>query len=376
MSIEVKVVETRKDLKQFVKMPFALYKGHPLWVPQLIRDEIETFTPGKNPAYEYAETKLFIAFKDGKPVGRIAGILNHAANKKYNAKNLRFGWFDTIDNYDVASALFHAAEQWGKEKGMETLTGPHGFTDLDPEGMLVEGFDQLPTISVYYNYPYYPEFTTKYGFEKEVDYVEFKSLPPHETGIPQKLLNLGERIRERSGLQVYKFKSRRDVMKRSEIIFRLLDSAFEEIYGSVPLNEQQIRYYVKKYMPFVNKELIMLALDQKGEAVGFMITLPSLSRAFQKAKGRLFPFGWFHILRALNRFEILDFYLAGIKKEYRGQGVDLLMVLEIVKAALRKGVVHAESNPELEDNKKVQAQWKYFNPTQHKRRRIFRKKID
>jgi len=276
----------------------------------------------------------------------------------------------------VASALFHAAEQWGKEKGMETLTGPHGFTDLDPEGMLVEGFDQLPTISVYYNYPYYPEFTTKYGFEKEVDYVEFKSLPPHETGIPQKLLNLGERIRERSGLQVYKFKSRRDVMKRSEIIFRLLDSAFEEIYGSVPLNEQQIRYYVKKYMPFVNKELIMLALDQKGEAVGFMITLPSLSRAFQKAKGRLFPFGWFHILRALNRFEILDFYLAGIKKEYRGQGVDLLMVLEIVKAALRKGVVHAESNPELEDNKKVQAQWKYFNPTQHKRRRIFRKKID
>ncbi|UCH93528.1 MAG: hypothetical protein JSV88_25095 [Candidatus Aminicenantes bacterium] len=376
MSVDLREVETRRELKKFVKVPFDIYKGDPYWVPQLIMDEMEIFNPKKNPAYENADTRLFLAYKDGKAVGRIAGILSHVANKKYNTKNLRFGWFDTINDYEVAAALLEAVEKWGKELGLETMTGPHGFTDLDPEGMLVEGFDQLPTISVYYNYPYYPEFMEKYGYEKEIDYVEFRSIAPQETGIPPKLVRLGERIKQRSGIRAHKFKNKRELKKRAVDLFYLLDEAFEEIYGSVPLSENQIKYYIQKYFSFVDKDLIQLAMDENGKAIGFMIAMPNLSKGFQKAKGRLFPFGWFHILKALKNYEVLDFYLAGIKKSYRGQGVDLLMVLEVVQAALEKGVKYAESNPELETNKKIQAQWKYFNPTQHKRRRIYRKKIE
>lgn len=375
MSVEIREVETKKELKTFIKVPFEIYKGDPYWVPPLIMDDLDTFTPEKNPAYESADARLFLAYKDGKAVGRIIGILSHAANDKYNTKNLRFGWFDTINDYDVARSLLMTVEKWGKELGMETMTGPHGFSDLDPEGMLVEGFDQLPTISVYYNFPYYPEFVEKYGFKKEIDYLEFRSVNPQETGIPPKLLRLGARIKERSGIRVHKFKSKRELKKRTVDLFHLLNEAFEEIYGSVPLSEKQILYYVKKYFSFVDKDLIQLAVDDKDEAVGFMIAMPSLSKGFQKAKGRLFPFGWFHILRALKNYEVLDFYLAGIKKSYRGQGIDLLMVLEVLQSALKKGVKYAESNPELETNKKIHAQWKYFNPTQHKRRRIYRKDI-
>jgi len=375
MSVEIRLVETKRELKTFVKVPFEIYKGDPYWVPPLIMDDLETFNPEKNPAFEHAEAKLFLAYKNGKVAGRIAGILSHAANDKYNTKNLRFGWLDTINDYEVARSLLLAVENWGKELGLETMTGPHGFSDLDPEGMLVEGFDQLPTISVYYNFPYYPEFVEKYGFEKEIDYLEFRSVNPQETGIPPKLLRLGERIKERSGVKIHKFKSKRELKQRTVDLFHLLNEAFEEIYGSVPLSEKQIYYYVKKYFTFVDKDLIQLAVNEQDEAVGFMIAMPSLSKGFQKAKGRLLPFGWFHILRSLKNYEVLDFYLAGIKKSYRGQGIDLLMVLEVLQAALKKGVKYAESNPELETNKKIHAQWKYFNPTQHKRRRIYKKNI-
>ncbi|MCX6584454.1 MAG: hypothetical protein NT166_30150 [Candidatus Aminicenantes bacterium] len=375
MSIEIRTVETKKDLKTFVKVPFDIYKGNDCWVPQLIREEMEIFDRKKNPAFDSADCRLFIAYKDGKPVGRIAAILSYAANEKYNAKNLRFGWFDATDDYEVARALFDTAEAWGRELGMETFTGPHGFTDLDPEGMLVEGFDQLATIAVYYNHAYYVDMVEKYGFEKEIDYVEFKALPPYEEGIPPKLLRLGDRIKERSGIQILKFKNKRHVMKHAGAIFYLLDEAYEELYGAVPLTEKQINYYVKKYISFADKDLLKLALDENGDAIGFLVAMPSLSRAFQKAKGRLFPFGWYHILRGLKNYDILDFYLAGIKKKYRGLGVDLLMVLEVVKVAMGKGIKFSESNPELETNKKIQAQWKYFNPTLHKRRRIYKKKI-
>jgi hypothetical protein len=376
MSVEIREVEKKKELKTFVKLPFGIYKGNDYWVPQLTKFEMEVFDKKKNPAYESAETRLFLAYKEGKPVGRIAGILSHAANDKYKTKNLRFGWFDTIEDYEVTKALFDAVEAWGKELGMETITGPHGFTDLDQEGMLVEGFDQLPTIAVYYNHPYYSELVEKYGFEKEVDYLEYKAKPPGEERMPPRLLKLGERIKERSGIKILKFKNKKALLNRAEEIFRVLDEAFEEIYGAVPLSEKQIRYYVDQYFPFVDKDFIQAAANEKDEIVGFMISLPSLSRAFQKAKGRLLPFGWFHIWRALKKFEILDFYLAGIKKAYRGQGIDLLMVLAMADPIHKKGIKYCESNPELETNKKIQAQWKYYNPIQHKRRRIYRKKIN
>jgi hypothetical protein len=375
MSIDIKEVVTKKDIKEFIKVPFSIYKDDENYVPPLIMDEMDTFNKKKNPAFETAEARMFIAYKDGKPAGRIAGILSHIANEKYNTKNIRWGWFDSIEDFDVAHTLFKLVEDWGKELGMETLTGPHGFSDLDPEGMLIEGFDQLPTIAVYYNYPYYVDFAEKYGFQKDIDYVEFRSLAPKKGEIPPKLLRLGERIKERSKIRVIKFKSKRDAMKYGKAVFDVLDDAFEEIYGSVPLTQKQVQYYIKKYISLVDKDMLTLAVDENNHAVGFMIAMPSFSEAFQKAKGKLFPFGFIYVLKALRNYEVLDFYLAGVRKKYRGHGIDLLMVLEAAKAAGEKGVVYVESNPELESNKKIQAQWKYFNPTQHKRRRIFKKAI-
>ncbi len=376
MPVDVRVVETKKDLKRFVKLPFMVFRDNPYWVPQLIKEDLEIFNRKKNPAYNSAETKLFLAYKNGKPVGRIAGILSHAANRKYKTKNLRFGWFDTIEDYEVADSLFNAVENWGKELGLATITGPHGFTDLDPEGMLVEGFDQLPTIAVYYNHPYYPVFTDRYGFKKEVDYLEFKAVPPNEKTMPDKLLRIGEKIKERSSIKILKFKSKKELKPVIGKVFKLIDEAFEEIYGSVPITEQQMSYYVKKFFPMVDKDLLQVAVNDKGEPVGFMLALPSLSKGFQKAKGRLFPFGWYHILKAVKgKNDVVDFYLAGIKKKYRGLGIDLLMVLETTKETMRRKIAIVESNPELENNQKIQAQWKYFNTTNHKRRRIYKKEI-
>ncbi|HEC11780.1 MAG TPA: hypothetical protein ENI80_00760 [Acidiferrobacteraceae bacterium] len=373
--LEIKRVSNRRELKTFIGVPFTLYQDSPYWVPPLISDDLATFNPKKNPAYETAQTRLFVAYRDGVPVGRIAAILNYAANKKYQTKNLRFGWFDTINELEVARSLFAAVEAWARELGMETLTGPHGFCDFDPQGMLTQGYDQLPTIATYYNYPYYVELTVRCGFEKEVDYVEFLTPAPTKTGIPPKLERIAKRVRERSKLKVVNFKNKRQLLKRAPELFQLVDETFEEIYGSVPLSEKQMRYYIKKYISFVNYRTVKIAVNERDEMVGFMLAMPSLSRGFQKAKGRLLPLGWWHILKSLRSYDVLDFYLAGIRSQYRGTGVDLLMQLQMIEVALDLGFNAAESNPELESNKKVQAQWKYFNPVLHKRRRIFRKRV-
>jgi len=376
MAVEIKEVLNKADLKRFVMLPFSLYKNHPLWVPQLIRDEMEIFDKVKNPAFEYSDSQLFMAYKEGKLVGRIAAIDNRAANQKYGTKNLRFGWFDSIDDPEVAAALFAAAEKWATELGHETLTGPHGFCDLDPQGMLVEGFDHLPTIAGYYNHPYYPGLLEALGFAKEIDYVEFRATVPRDmSAFPEKLVRLADRIRERGNLRLLEFKKKKDILDRAVELFHLLDEAFDEIYGSVPLTERQIHYYVKKYFSFVDKDLIQAVVNDKDEMIGFMIAMPSLSNAFRKADGRLFPLGWWHLLRAFKNNDVLDFYLAGIKKSYRGLGVDLLMVVNMARTAVAKGFRFTESNQELETNNKIQAQWKYFDPIQHKRKRIFKKSL-
>ncbi len=375
MKPDIKIVKTKNDLKKFIKVPYGIFKDNPYWVPPLVKDERELFNKKKNPSYENAETKLFIAYQNGKPVGRIAGIASYAANEKYNTKNLRFGWFDTINDYDVAQTLFKAVETWGKELGMETLTGPHGFTDLEPEGMLIKGFDTLPTIVGYYNFPYSPQFTEKYGFTKDIDYFEFLTPAPLETGVPEKLLRIAERVKQRSSIRILELKSKKEVMAYGEAIFRLIDEAFEEIYGTVPFTERQIQYNVKKYISLLDKDLIKLAVNEEDELVGFLFTVPSLSKAFQKGKGKLFPLGWYYILKAFKSNDVLDFYMAGVKKKYQGKGVDLLMVIEIVKTAVERGYKYAESNLELETNTKVQAMWKPFNPKRHRERRIYKKNI-
>ena len=373
--ISVKVVETKQDLHRFVRFANKLYHGVSNWIPPLTRDEVETFHPKKNPAFENAESRLFLALRDNRPVGRIAAILSHAANRKYKSKNVRFGWFECENDPAVSSALFSAVATWAGERHMESITGPQGFTDLDPQGLLIEGFDKFPTVASNYNQPYYQKLIEDLGFEKEIDYVEYTCDVPHENGVPEKLQRIAQRVKERGNLRLVQYKSRKELIKRAPEIFMTLNEAFEEIYGTVPLTAKQIDYYVKKYITFVHPGLVKVVENQAGELVGFLITMPSLTRAFMKAKGRLFPLGWFHLLRALKQYKILDFYLAGIKNSYRGTGVDLLMAIDITNTAVDFGFERSESNLELENNTKVQAQWKYFNPIQHRRRRIFRKKL-
>jgi hypothetical protein len=376
MSVRIVPVASRRDLKRFVKFPMELYRGNPYWIPQLTRDEMELLTPAKNPAFENAEAQPFLALRDGKIVGRIAAILSHAANRKWGTKNLRFSWFDTIDDLEVAKALFAAVETWGRERGMDTLTGPHSFTDLDPEGMLVMGFEELGTIATSYNHAYYAGLVEACGFSKDVDYVEFQALPPEGAQLPEKIVKLAEWGKKRNNFRVLKYTSiRKAKAERAGQLFDLLDESFEELYGTVPLTRRQKEWFVNKYLSHVNLDFIEMVVNEGDEMIGFMIAMPSMSRAFQKARGRLLPFGLFHILRALKKYDSLDFYLAGVKKEYRGKGVDLMMTVDIFRTGMAHGVRRAESNPELETNSRIQNEWKIVPVRQHKRRRIYKKAI-
>jgi hypothetical protein len=375
MGLEISEVRGRRDLRRFVAFPMSLYRGNACFVPQLLRDEIEILSPDRNPAFEKAEARLFLAIRDGRIVGRIAGILSHAANEKWHTRNIRFGWFDTIDDLEVARGLLQAVEAWGRERGMETITGPQGFTDFDPEGMLVEGFDEVGTIATLYNHPYYPRLVEALGFTKDVDYIEFEARAP-AGGIPERMARLADWSMKRNGVHLARYPSLRAARReRQQELFDLLDEAYAELYGTAPLTDRQKAYYANKYLPFVNLELLPMAVNDEGKLVGVIVAMPSLTRAFQKARGRLLPFGFLHILLALRRFKRLDFYLAGIKQEYRGRGVDLVMVLSVFRNALRHGAAVAESNPELETNRKIQAEWKFVDTRQHKRRRIYRRAI-
>lgn len=375
MGWEIREVQNKRDLKCFVKFPLQLYRNHPYYVPPLITDEISIFSPIKNPAYENCETKLFLAYHNNSCVGRIAGIISHIANKKYQEKNLRFGWFDSINEEKSAELLFSALESWGKERGMTTCTGPQGFTDLDPTGMLIEGFDELSTMATLYNYPYYQNLIEKCGYTKLIDALEFQTKVPDEKDIPESLIKSAEWVKKRYNYRILEFKNKREALQRGIELINLIDESYADLYGTVPLTEKQKNYYLKKYLPYIQTDFIKVVADEEDNLIGFLITMPSLSQALQKAQGRLFPFGFWYLLKALKTYQVLDFYLAGVKKEYRNKGVDILMVSEITKTAAKFGFSYSESNPELETNKKIQNEWKLFKPRQHKRRRIYFKNI-
>jgi hypothetical protein len=375
MGVRITEVRSRRDLKRFVKLPIALHRGNPAYVPPLIRDDLDTLSPKRNPAFADAEVRLFLAARDGKLVGRVAAILNHGANRKYGARNLRFNWLDAADDPEAVRALLAAVEAWGREKGMETVSGPHGFTDLDPEGLLIEGFDELSTIAVLYTGSWLPPLVEACGFAKEIDWVEFEARSP-EGGIPERMIKLAEFALKRNKFRLAKYRSLKEMRRaRQQELFDLLDEAYSELHASVPLSAAQKRYYAAKYLPFVNPDFIKIAVDEHDAMIGFLIAIPSLSRALKKARGRLLPFGFIHILRALRHFDRLDFYLAGVKKEHRSKGVDLVMAIDAFRCALARGVTVAESNPELETNRKIQAEWKFVVTRQHKRRRLYHKAI-
>lgn len=376
MSVVIKEVTSRKELKQFVKFNIELYKGNPYHVPGLIEEEMVTLDKKKNPAFDVCEAIYFLAYKDEKVVGRIAGIINHPSNETWKQKRVRFGFVDFIDDNEVVDALFDAVETWARGKGLDEIHGPMGFTDMDHEGMLVEGFDQIGTMATIYNYPYYPKQLERIGFGKDQDWHEFKIYIPE--GVPEKHLRIGEIVKKKYGLKVLKFKNAKEIMPYAHALFNTLNEAYAPLYSFSRLTQKQIDYYINMYIPMLRFDLVtVIVKEEDNSVVGFGISLPNLSRAMQKAKGHMFPFGWIHLLKTLkSKPKVVDLYLMGVLPEYQSKGVNALLFNDLIPVYQSLGTEYAESNPELETNSAVQAQWDYFKREQHKTRRAFFKKID
>lgn len=380
-AIIIEKVKDKKGLDAFIQFHYDLYKGNEYSVPNLYSDEVRTLSKDKNAAFEFCEAEYFLAYKDGKVVGRVAGIINNRANGKWNRKTVRFGWIDFVDDIEVSAALLNAVEQWGKEKGMAEIAGPLGFTDMDPEGMLTWGFDQLGTQFTIYNYPYYPEHMEKLGgWEKDNDYVEYKLIVPDE--IPEKYSKIARMIEKRYNLHVRKL-TKHEVMKEGygQKVFDLINETFKDLYGYSEMTPRQIHDYIDMYFSVLDMNLITLIEDHNTpdhKIVGVGITVPSLSKALQKCKnGRLFPFGWWHVLRALKfqKTEGVDLILMGVLPEYRPKGVNALIIADLIPWCQKYGYKWGESQVEMETNEGVQSQWGALDPIHHKRRRCFKKVI-
>ena len=375
MAIEIRKIDTKCGLKKFVKWGIDLYKGNECFVPPLVMDDVNTLDPKNNPAFDFCESIYFMAYDDGKPVGRIAGIINNVVNEKTGKKTLRFGWVDFIDDPRVSEALFRAVEVWGRSKGMEEIVGPLGFSDMDPEGMLVEGFDQEGTMATIYNYPYYPKHLEAMGFEKEADWVEFRMTVPD--GIPERYQRISDIIKRKYELSTPKYTSAKKLVKDyGQEIFQLINEAYSELYGYSPLTPRQINRYISMYIPVLRLDNISLIVDKDKKLIGVGIAMPSMSKALIKCRGRMFPFGWIHLLKALRgQNDVVDLLLVAVKPEYQSKGVNSLLFTDLIPCFIKNGYKFAESNPELELNQKVQSQWGYFETRQHKRRRAFRKSL-
>ena len=375
MAIEIRKIDTKGGLKKFVKWGIDLYKGNECFVPPLVMDDVNTLDPHNNPAFDFCESIYFMAYDDGKPVGRIAGIINNVVNEKTGKKTLRFGWVDFIDDPRVSEALFRAVEVWGRSKGMEEIVGPLGFSDMDPEGMLVEGFDQEGTMATIYNYPYYPKHLEAMGFEKEADWVEFRMTVPD--GIPERYQRISDIIKRKYELSTPKYTSAKKLVKDyGQEIFQLINEAYSELYGYSPLTPRQINRYISMYIPVLRLDNISLIVDKDKKLIGVGIAMPSMSKALIKCRGRMFPFGWIHLLKALRgQNDVVDLLLVAVKPEYQSKGVNSLLFTDLIPCFIKNGYKFAESNPELELNQKVQSQWGYFEARQHKRRRAYRKPL-
>ncbi len=377
MSVEIKRVTTKSELKRFIRFNYEFYKDNKYSVPDLYDDMLNTFSPKRNAAFEFCEADYFLAYREGKIVGRVAAIINHRANEQWDKKTVRFGWIDFIDDQEVSRALIDTVKQWGRERGMDTLEGPLGFTDMDAEGMLIEGFDQLSTMATIYNYPYYPVHMERLGLEKNADWVEMKIFIPDE--IPEKHKRISDIIARKYNLHIRKLTSKKEVRESGigHQIFRLINDAYAPLFNFSRMTERQIDQYVKMYVPVLDLRMVSIVENEQNEIVAVGISMASLSEALQKAKGRLLPFGWFYLLKALlwKRPKMLDLLLVGVRPDYQNKGVNALLFTDLIPVYQKLGFEYAESNPELELNEKVQNQWQYFKTEQHKRRRCYKTTI-
>ena len=376
MSITIKKVRDKALLKKFVYFNINLYKGCEQYVPPLIYDEFATLNKEKNPAFDHCEAEYFLAYKNGEIVGRIAAIINHKANEIWKQKYARFSFVDFIDDAEVANKLFGTAESWASHKGMTHIHGPMGFTDLDHQGLLIDGFDRISTMLTSYSYPYYKTHIERMGYVKDQDWNEY--LIPIPKQIPERFDRVGKVVQKRFGLIVKHFEDKKEVSKYARDVFVLLNKAYKDLYGYVELSDKQIDYYVNMYIPMLRLEFFTVILRQEDhKLVGFGIGLPSLALALQKAKGKFMPAGWFHLYRALkgDNNKVLDLLLIGVDPEYQGKGVNALIFNEFIPAANRLGFEVAESNPELALNNRVQSMWDGMGAEQHKKRRAYIKEL-
>lgn len=367
--IEIREVNTYRDLKKFVNFQYKLYRGNKYWVPPLRMDEINTLREDKNPAFDFCEAKYWLAIKDGEIVGRIAGIINNMYIEKWGTRNARFGWVDFIDDQEVSKKLFETVEAWAMDKGMTGIHGPLGFCDLDREGLLVDGFDEMGTFTTIYNYPYYPLHFEKHGYVKDVDWLEYELTIPNQ--IPDVIEKASQNALKRFHLKVLDAKKPKDLLPYVKGIFQLLNNAYSDLYGVVPLTDKQIELYTRQYFGFVNPDYVKIVLDQNDNVVAFGIAFPSLTLALRKTNGRLFPFGFIYLLDALKRNNMIDLCLVAVKPELQGKGVNAILMKEIHAKCVKNGIIKAQCNPQLESNIKVRTQWKYFDTKQHKRRRCY-----
>lgn len=375
--IIIKEAKTLSDMRKFIRFNYELYKNNPYSVPDLYEDMLETFSE-RNAAMEFCATKYFLAYKNDKLVGRVAGIINRRANDTWSERAVRFGWIDFIDDLDVSKALIEAVAEWGANEGMSMIHGPLGFTDFDAEGMLIDGFDQLGTFATIYNYPYYPEHMKALGFEKESDWVEFRLTVPDN--VPERLSTMAEFVMKRYGLEIKKYKSSKKLVKDyGRQVFEVLNAAFEPLFGYTSLTEKQIDQYVKMYLPILDLDLVSLITESDGTLIGVGISMPSLSKALQRAKGKLFPLGWaefMKILKLKQRPDTLDLMLVGVVPKYQNKGVNSILFYDLLPIYIAQGYKFVETNVELESNNKVQQQWIYFERKQHKRRRCWKKQLE
>lgn len=367
--LEIKEITTPKDLKKFVQFPRKLYQGCPYYVPPLDNGEIKALT--QHPALEFCDIKLWLAYKDGEIVGRIAGIINKKCNEIKEQKRVRFGWFDTIDDIEVARALFQKVEEWGRSRQLTEICGPSRYSNMDKQSMLIEGFDRTPSISSDYNYPYYPQLVEQLGFEKEVDYIQYDAKVRE---VPEEIERIAQRINERYKVHIRSFKSKKELRALGHEFFHVLNESYQHIFNFIPLTEKEIDWIIATDFSVAVKDLVVILADENDKMVGISFCLPSLSDGFKKAKGKLFPFGWYHILHALKERKVVDMFLTGVLPKYANSGIHAIYHKELNERFYEMGFSDALTSQQLENNPACRI-WQKYDAELVFRRRCYKKDL-
>lgn len=376
-TLNIREVTTKEELRRFVDYPNVLYKDVRQYVPAFYADDLDDWDREKNPAFSYCDAKCFLAWRDGEIVGRIGAILSHKANETWNTRRMRFTQVDFIDDREVSAALFAAAEDWARSLGCTQIHGPLGFCDMDREGMLVEGFDERSMFITYYNHPYYNEHLQALGYAKDTDWVEnLIEIPPADSENAQKLRKLSQWLLKRGSYHKADISSKSQITPRHiEQVFHLVNKAYAPLYGVVALSDEQVKRYARKFLPMVHPDYLCLVMNEQEELVAFGVCVPSMAEALRRCRGRLFPTGWFHVLRAMKKNDTIDLLLIAVDPQLQGTGLNAIVMDHILQGAQKNGIAYAETGPTLEVNDKVQSQWKFFERRQHKRRRCYIKDL-